>query len=192
MNFLAHFYLSFNDPDIITGNFLGDCLTKKEYELLPTQIFKGVKLHHFIDEYTDAHPIFQESKKVFLPRYRHYASVLVDIFYDYLLTKEWENYSEVPLDEFGKKVYAVLDERKRFFSKKALKVYSSMVKYDWLDHYRNPQGIMRVLEGMDRRSTYKSGMSQAWEEFEMNEQLLESQFKLFFAEMITETRKIIS
>jgi acyl carrier protein phosphodiesterase len=56
-------------------------------------------LHRAIDTFTDAHPVFRESTKVTF-RYHHYAGVIVDVFYDHFLAKNWNNYSDENLEEF--------------------------------------------------------------------------------------------
>ena len=56
VNYLAHAYLSFGDPDILAGNMISDFVKgKKKYEY-PDRIQIGITLHRKIDEYTDSHP----------------------------------------------------------------------------------------------------------------------------------------
>ena len=96
MNYLAHFYLSFDDSEILTGNFLGDFVTKKEYNALPLKIRKGIDLHREIDFLMDNHEVSKASKGVF-SNHRHYSSVIIDVVYDHFLAKNWKQYSTLPL-----------------------------------------------------------------------------------------------
>jgi acyl carrier protein phosphodiesterase len=45
-------------------------------------------LHRAIDTFTDAHPVLDEVLKLH-SRYHHYAGVIVDVFYDHFLAKNW-------------------------------------------------------------------------------------------------------
>ncbi|HRK54971.1 MAG TPA: DUF479 domain-containing protein, partial [Cyclobacteriaceae bacterium] len=70
MNFLAHIYLSGNDPQLTIGNFIGDFVKggslTGQYE---PQVIKGVALHRAIDEFTDSHQVVQKSKDRLRPKY---------------------------------------------------------------------------------------------------------------------------
>ena len=62
MNYLAHIYLSGNDPDLIFGNFIADAVPGKQYKNYSNRIQEGIILHREIDSFTDQHPIFRKSK----------------------------------------------------------------------------------------------------------------------------------
>ena len=49
MNYLAHIYLSFDDPDITLGNFFADHIRGNRYQHFPNNIQKGILLHRAID-----------------------------------------------------------------------------------------------------------------------------------------------
>ncbi len=64
MNFLAHLYLSGDDPEIMVGNFIGDFVRGRNVrDQFKTNIALGIELHREIDEFTDSHPVVMESKK---------------------------------------------------------------------------------------------------------------------------------
>jgi len=65
MNYLAHLLLSGNDEDVIFGNFIGDAVKGKQYQDYSPQIQKGILLHRQIDTFTDAHPVYLQSKRRF-------------------------------------------------------------------------------------------------------------------------------
>ena len=57
MNFLAHLYLSGNNPKIILGNFFADHIVGNKYEHFDDEIIEGIILHRHIDTFTDTHSI---------------------------------------------------------------------------------------------------------------------------------------
>ncbi|MGB5646129.1 MAG: ACP phosphodiesterase, partial [Muriicola sp.] len=100
MNFLAHIFLSFGDKEISIGNFIADSIRGNKYTHLPATIQKGIILHREIDTFTDAHPIHKKSSKRLHPTQGHYSGVVIDVFYDHFLAKNWAQYSEEPLETF--------------------------------------------------------------------------------------------
>ena len=53
MNYLGHFILSHPNQELVTGNFIGDFVKGNDYLNYPEGISRGIKMHRFIDEYTD-------------------------------------------------------------------------------------------------------------------------------------------
>ena len=105
MNYLAHQFLSGTNKEIRVGNFLGDFMKGKDLEDFSGNILLGIELHRIIDEFTDTHEAVHRSKKILHSKQGKYASVLLDIYYDYFLAKNWSKYSEQPLKEFATSVY---------------------------------------------------------------------------------------
>ena len=88
MNYLAHAYLSFNEPGILTGNMISDFVKGRKKFDYPPQIKKGIELHHAIDEFTDNHPATKQAKEFFRSDYRLYSGAFVDIVYDHFLAND--------------------------------------------------------------------------------------------------------
>ena len=93
MNFLAHIYLSGNNDLLKIGNFMADSIRGNSYENYPEEIKKGILLHRSIDSFTDMHPVYRKSKHRLHEKYGHYSGVIMDIFYDHFLAKNWANCS---------------------------------------------------------------------------------------------------
>ena len=66
----------------MVGSFLGDFVRGKQYQTFDPEIGRGILLHREIDRFTDAHPVFRQSKRRLVPQQGHYAGVVVDVFYD--------------------------------------------------------------------------------------------------------------
>lgn len=189
MNFLAHIYLSFGDPEITLGNFMGDSIKGKQYLDFPETIQKGILLHRAIDSYTDAHPIPKISSKRLHSRYSHYSRVIVDIYYDHFLAVNWGNYSEVPLSQYTASFYALLEENLDWMPVRIKRMAPYMISDNWLLNYRELEGIERVLTGMDRRTGHRSGMSEAIVDLQKYYDEFEREFILFFDELVIFSRQ---
>ncbi len=85
MNYLAHFYLSGEDPHWRVGGLMGDFLRGPVPEALPPGVRAGVMLHRRIDAYTDAHPVVGRSRRRVRPALRRFAGIVVDMSYDHFL-----------------------------------------------------------------------------------------------------------
>ena len=67
MNYLAHAYLSFNEPGLLVGNMISDFVKGKKKFDYPAGIRKGIALHRAIDTFTDDHEATKLAKNVFHP-----------------------------------------------------------------------------------------------------------------------------
>ncbi len=187
MNFLAHLYLSQNNKNIMIGNFIADHIRGNNYKEFSIEIQQGIFLHREIDTFTDAHEIVRKSKRRLHPRYRHYSGVIIDIFYDYFLAKNWNNYSEIPLDIYTKSIYQLFNEIKDELPVKSQNFIKYMIEYDILFNYNNKAGIAKVLNGMNTRTKGLSQMNLAIEDLEVLENELQEDFTFFFKDLIAFT-----
>lgn len=192
MNFLAHLYLSQNNEHLIIGNFIADSVKGKDLQNYPEEIQQGIKLHRAIDTFTDAHPIFRKSKRRLHERYRHYDSVIIDIFYDYFLAKNWSNYSAIPLDIYSKAIYKLLKQNEDLLPYSSKHFYNYMVSYNVLYNYKNLEGIAQVLKGMNNRTKGKSQMNLAIEDLTVLEDEFDQDFTAFFKEIIDFVNKLLT
>ncbi len=183
MNYLAHIYLSGDNELVTIGNFMADGIKGKDYKTYPSEIQKGILLHREIDTFTDANQIVRKSTKRLHKRYGHYSGVIVDILYDHYLAKNWEHYSEVPLDEYIDNFYTSLDKYMDILPPRILKMMPYMVTDNWLLSYATIDGIQRVLNGMNRRIKNIDNMNEATEELEQFYEEFESEFTAFFEEL---------
>jgi acyl carrier protein phosphodiesterase len=184
MNFLAHICLSGDNPKIMVGNFIGDFVKGRNLlEQFEPDIAKGIELHRTIDEFTDTHPVVAQSKNRLRPTYRHYAAVIVDMFYDHLLAKNWEHYHEEPLADFAERSYKTIEAFNAILPEPVKYMMLYMKRGNWLLNYAQLEGIERALTGMARRSKYESKMEFAVNDLRENYHLFTEEFNTFFPEL---------
>ncbi|WP_421872278.1 ACP phosphodiesterase [Marinoscillum sp.] len=189
MNFLAHVYLSFEDPEILVGNFIGDFVKGKAVNDYDGGILKGILLHREIDEYTDSHPTVLETKKRLRPIYHHYAPVIADVFYDHFLASLWTDYHTTPLLEYTNWAYSVIKKQGDLVPPKARHMLTYMARDNWLYNYQHIAGIDQALTGMSRRTPFNSGMEHASEELQRHYEAYKAEFVSFFPKLITHCQK---
>jgi acyl carrier protein phosphodiesterase len=184
MNYLAHLYLSGSDPNLIIGNFIADSVKGKQIENFSDEIIKGIKLHRQIDMFTDSHPVLERGKEALRPKFRKYAGVVMDVFGDHFLAKNWHDYSKTDLREYSEHMYSFLHKHKELFPEKARYTLHYMSMQDWLTNYRHIEGVKRALSGLSRRTTFASGMENAHKELERHYLFYQTIFHEFLPDLI--------
>ena len=189
MNFLAYGFLSGKSAPMLVGNFMGDFVKGNQFDRYPPEIAEGIILHRKIDEFTDTHPVVSRSKNRIRDKYRHYAGVIIDIFYDHFLACNWQHYSNEPLEEFCQYMYGIIKDYNEILPEEARQMIPWMVNHNWLLNYATIEGIDRSLKGLSRRTTFDSGMENAADDLKDNYGDLELDFKEFFPDLIEYTGK---
>lgn len=149
----------------------------------PADVQKGIKLHRAIDSYTDSHPIFRQGTKRLHSRYHHYAGVIMDIYYDHFLAKNWANYHKQPLIDYTLAFYKSLEDNYEILTEKTKGLMPYMIEYNWLASYATTEGIGRILTQMDNRTKNKSGMRTSIDELLQFYDEYDAEFTAFFEEM---------
>ena len=96
---------------MIVGGVVGDWIKGTLPGALPDDLAKGVALHRAIDHFAESHQAFNRSRTRVSPERRRYAGVLVDVFYDHLLARNWAAIHEQPLHEYCEFVYGLIRDR---------------------------------------------------------------------------------
>ena len=184
MNFLAHIYLSQDIDDVIIGNFIADNIRGKRYQNYAIGVQKGILLHRQIDSYTDSHATVRKSTKRLHENYGHYSGVIVDILYDHFLAKNWNDYSNVDLELYTSRFYDLMMSNYDDLPERTQNMLPYMISGNWLFNYAKIEGIQDVLNGMNRRTKFKSNMNLATRELIKYYSEFESEFTSFFNELI--------
>ncbi len=184
MNFLAHIYLSGDQPQVMIGNFIGDFVKGRNLaEQFSESIAKGIELHRAIDAYTDQHAVVRESKMRLRPKYRHYAAVIVDVFYDHFLSRYWSNYHPMPILDFSQQTYQHLLNNLHILPAGVQYMLPHMMRDNWLVNYGKLDGIGRALSGMASRSRYDSKMNEAVLDLQEHYPSFKDEFERFFPDL---------
>ncbi len=150
MNWLAHIFLSEQSIEFQIGNYLADPLKGRVWHGASDDLQKGMQVHKIIDTYTDAHPIFKQSKNR-LAQKGLLKSVVIDLTYDYLLTKNWDCYCHISkeryLHTFYEQAYQVLPSLPTHASTSLKR----MIDFDLLNKYQNLEQLYQAFQRVDKR-----------------------------------------
>lgn len=183
MNYLAHAYLSFNDPGILVGNMVSDFVKgKKQYDF-PAHIQKGIRLHRAIDLFTDQHIATKKAKKLLEPAVGPYAGAFIDVVYDHFLATDTGIHNADEWMVFTTKTYQLLDPYSEQFPEKFARLFPYMKTQNWLYNYRFTWGIERSFEGVARRAAYLSIHNNAFGLFEQHYDQFKQSYDIFFPDV---------
>lgn len=180
MNYLAHVYLSGSNDLIKVGNFMADSVKGNQYLNYDKELQLGILLHRHIDSFTDAHPIYRQSKHRLHKKYGHYSGVIMDILYDHFLAKNWEKYNAISLTDFSKNFYEILENNLDLLPEKTKKIVPYLVAQNWFESYASLTGIEKILLQMDYKTHHRVAMHEAVVELKYFYYEFESEFFLFF------------
>ncbi len=193
MNILIHLFFSQNDENIILGNFIADYIRGiNRIKGYPPQIQSGIKLHQWIDNYSDNNLIVKKSISIFSPSLKHYAPVAVDVIYDHFMSNNWEKFSSKSLFNTIDEFYTILENNYNILPNKAKKAVDHMVKNNWLMMYKDLSGLKNIFEWMDTRASFEANLINSIEILIKYYSEIENDFFSFINKMIIDFDKIKS
>lgn len=184
MNFLAHFVLSANDDDLRLGNLLGDVVKGRvdryAHPGVTETMRTGIRLHRTIDSFSDAHPVVRRTKQRIAGRYGRLAGVIVDVYYDHVLAREWHTHGEGGLAEFAADVYRTMQQNLARLPDEVHPLVHAMTRGDWLTNYADIDRVSATLRAMARRTRVAARIGTAGEELARDYDLVAADFAEFF------------
>ncbi len=189
MNLLAHLHLSRDlDAEGTAGNVLADFLPN-DLTGFPPGVVEGIHLHRRIDAFTDRHPVVGDARDLFSPSRRRVASIIVDIAFDYTLSRDWDGRGDTPLPEFIESGYATIGFGARDLGERAAALIARMRSRCWLESYTSLEGIAETFRRIARRSEAAAALVGAEEEIAANLDPLQDQFDRFYPDLQREVAK---
>ena len=183
MNFLAHLYLSGSNEGVILGNFIADSVKGSMLDRFPGDVIKGIRLHREIDSFTDHHPVFLQSKARLSDTYSKFSGVIVDLYYDHFLARNWKDYSGHDLEKYVAENYKLLLRNYALLPPRSKRILPFMIAQNWLVGYASLDKLRKVFQGMSRRTRFNSGMEHAVTDLEKDYASYEKEFRLFFPDL---------
>lgn len=145
MNFLAHLHLADPDPGLMLGGVVADFARNPEVARLPEDVRRGVQLHRLIDGFTDRHFIVGRSCARVARKLGWFSGIVIDIYYDHILARNWGQYSDEPLRSFADRAYAVLHDRLAAATPEARLFLTQFIEHDQIVRYATTEGITQTL-----------------------------------------------
>jgi acyl carrier protein phosphodiesterase len=162
MNYLGHLYLAGSDPDLQVGGLLGDFVKGPLRGEYPPRIEAGIQLHRRIDTLCDSLPATRELLALFPAPWRRYGGIVIDVVFDHLLARDWDDFHPQPLADFCQTFYRALNSHRDLLPERAQALCDHAPALRWLESYRDPAQVPRVLTRIGERLRRPVSLEQAW------------------------------
>lgn len=187
MNFLAHLILSPKETDFISGNIAADFLKGPDRKFVSKGVQSGISMHRFVDQFTDTHVLVKTSKDRVKNHFRLLSGVLIDVFYDHFLAKDFELIANISLEEFCEYIYETLEKNISELPPKLQQFVPVMIRENILLSYRRLAGIQTALTRINLRVTKKFSVGLAMAILNDMYDFLENDFRQYFPCLINVT-----
>lgn len=185
MNYLAHAYLSFGKPEILTGNLIADFVKGKRQFDFSTGIQSGIRLHRAIDTFTDTHEATRNAKAFLTPACGRYSGAFTDVIFDHFLARDTRYFNERTLSAFTSQTYKSVRQFEAVFPEKFVTVFHYMQLHDWLGGYYYKENVAKAFRGLYYRAAYLRESGEAFEAFEQHYTSLKRYYSMFMPDLIS-------
>ena len=154
MNFLAHLHLADPEPGLMLGGIAPISRSRAELAALPPEVQDGVRLHRLIDA---LHRFAPGRSRASVARsreeYHWFSGIIIDIYYDHILAREWGRYSLETTRELRgpRRTSCSGTHSSRTHPPEAAEFIRWMIEDDRLVRYSTREGIEDTLARLSRR-----------------------------------------
>jgi acyl carrier protein phosphodiesterase len=184
MNHLAHALLAGDDELLQLGGMLGDFLHgRPETMTLPAPVDEGLRLHRAIDVYTDAHPDVLAAKALLPPPYRRYGGIMLDMWFDHCLARDFSRWNARPLDDYSVALRALLHRHDALLPPALRRFRGYMEAHGLPAGYADRATLGAALTGIGQRLSRANPLDSALPVLVRRDALLQPRFEAFFPQL---------
>lgn len=196
MNFLAHLHVADHCDSHFAGNLLGDFVKGNPDTQYPRAVAQGIRLHRFVDSYTDSHELIRQTKLMFPSETRRFSPIALDVYWDYCLANSWADYHHLSLQDFCSKAEKLtlpscLDSNV-FIPDRYRLMVEAMWKGRWIESYLKLDNVGYALQRMSSRSLRMSPLADCIETLEANDNELKRLFRQFYPLVLSQAKALSS
>ena len=155
MNYLAHLHIAQYSQTSLLGNFLGDFVKGNPDQLFNKKVVQGIRLHRFVDSYTDNHSLIKLTKPLFQKELRRFSPIALDMFWDHCLSKHWLAFHDHSLIDFSLQAQATIateaSELSQPLPARFEKISALVWQGRWFEHYADIKNIEFALQRIASR-----------------------------------------
>ena len=185
MNFLAHLHIAQHCQSSLLGNLLGDFVKGDPAKHYSAMLVNGIRLHRFVDSYTDSAQDIQSARALFPQGYRRFSGIALDVFWDHCLATHWAQYHALSLREFCLESETIIKHTSSEpLSDRFLLVSENMWRGRWLESYQDLDNIKYALNRMSERSSRMGPLAQCFPYLQNNYDELNQIFASFYPRLL--------
>lgn len=161
MNFLGHLYFSQDHQELMHANLFGDFVKGKQFERYSPVVQKGVLLHRSIDTFIDTNEkVVNLMRKLYqdLPKV---SSVAIDLYFDHLLARNWDEFHQVKLTDYLAEFYATKPMNWEEYPDNFQQFIEKLKLHQWMNHYPSFEGLTKACQGVGSRISFENKLIEA-------------------------------
>ncbi len=190
MNFLAHLHIAHHCQSSLLGNLLGDFVKGDPTEQYPQSLVQGIRLHRWVDAYTDSHPVMKAAKSLFPSQQQRFAPIALDLFWDHCLVNTWSNWHGEPLGQFLTHAQqGIAEESTSALPERFVRVNRAMWQGEWLVSYAELANIRYALSKMAQRSPRMQPLVYSAQGLEDNYTELQALFAVLYPDVLEKAKR---
>lgn len=185
MNFLAHLHIANHCSSDLAGNLLGDFVKGDPSKHYSQSLADGIRLHRFVDSYTDAHAISRQAKSLFKKETQRFAPIALDVFWDHCLATNWSEYSDSSLKQFCEISHNKISrDSEPHWPENFVMIHQKMAQQRWLESYESMDSIEMVLERMSLRRPRLAALKECFGDLSNNYDKLQCHFYELYPDVL--------
>ncbi|KII75952.1 ACP phosphodiesterase [Vibrio renipiscarius] len=185
MNFLAHLHIAHHCDSSLLGNLLGDFVRGDPSKVYSPELTRGIRLHRFVDSYTDSAEIITSAKQLFPQGPRRFSGIALDVFWDHCLASHWSDYHDLPLANFCLQSEMTIKQTPSGeLPERFLLVSDNMWRGRWLESYQDVDNIEIALTRMSQRRATMAPIKTCFPYLERHYDELQQIFSAFYPALL--------
>ncbi|TXY26671.1 DUF479 domain-containing protein [Vibrio mimicus] len=190
MNFLAHLHIAHHCQSSLLGNLLGDFVKGDPTNQYPQNLVQGIRLHRWVDAYTDSHPVMKAAKHLFPSPQQRFAPIALDLFWDHCLVNTWSRWHAEPLAQFLTHAQqGITAESTQALPERFVRVNQAMWQGEWLESYAEFANIRFALSRMAQRSERMQPLVHSAAALEENYTELQALFDALYPDVLEKAKR---
>lgn len=184
MNHLAHTLLAGDDEGLRLGGLLGDFVHgRPDPQQWPAPVIAGIRLHRAIDVHTDAHPEVLAAKARLPAPYRRYAGILLDMWFDHCLARDFSRWHAQPLPRYSADLRRLLQRHEALLPPALQRFAQYMERHQLPAGYADRAMLGQAIAGIGRRLSRANPLASALPVLVAHEAPLQQHFEAFFPQL---------
>lgn len=183
MNVLAHALLAGDDAALRLGGVMGDFVHGMPDPAIPARVRDGIHLHRAIDTFTDSHDEVRAARERLPAPFRRYAGILLDMWFDHCLARDFAHWSDRSLDGFSMELREELRTAGPMLPDSLKHFLGYMDVNDLPAGYARAEAIGKSLRGISQRLTRANPVGDAMPLLLAEDAMLQETFERFFPQL---------
>jgi acyl carrier protein phosphodiesterase len=183
VNHLAHALLAGADDALLLGSLLGDFWRGAPDPAWSAGVRAGVVLHRNMDVFTDSHPVVAAARASFDPPWRRYAGILIDVYFDHALARDWAQLADPPLAALSQRTLALLEQNAAWLPPALNRFAGYFRAHGLFAAYARRATIENVLVGIGTRLRHANRLAESAPVLWQHAAALDAAFARFFPDL---------